>query len=251
MNEASAIGAIFDGSIEGFMCVIFAHYYQKLSFGHICIEADYQPQIDTEYMFISSDSEKAHRVFNAIKKKISERAEYHVYHCFYSHEPTRFDLLYRYLIKGFKLGADVDAHMHDDTVLGVHKLARYVSREAHLLKGFCRFAKTAEGIYYAVITPVNFPLPILAEHFRDRLMDQAWIIHDKTHHMAAVYDGFDYVIAPVPPEAQVNLSEDEPNYQALWKTFFNTIGIKARLNPRLQRNLLPLRYRGNMTEFND
>jgi len=38
-------------------------------------------------------------------------------------------------------------------------------------------------------------------------------------------------------------------YEQLWKTFFETIAIKERTNPKCQRNLMPLWIRAHMNEF--
>lgn len=47
------------------------------------------------------------------------------------------------------------------------------------------------------------------------------------------------------------LSEQQEEYVDLWKTFFDKIVIKERINKKLQTNMLPLRYRKHMTEFID
>ena len=45
------------------------------------------------------------------------------------------------------------------------------------------------------------------------------------------------------------MTEKEQNIDNLWKAFFNSVSIKERENKGLQRNNLPLRFRGNMPEF--
>jgi len=80
-------------------------------------------------------------------------------------------------------------------------------------------------------------------------MNQQWIIHDKHRNMAAVYDGREYIITGVPHNTAVEYEEGEDEIQELWVTFFNTLAIEARKNKKLQRQLLPLYFRGNMTEF--
>ncbi|MCL2351039.1 MAG: TIGR03915 family putative DNA repair protein [Firmicutes bacterium] len=241
--------ALFDGSLEGFLCVIFDRYYNKHHFDRVCPEEEYQQSLGAEYIYISTDFGKAGRVMDGIGAKISPDAKWKVWRCFLAADERKYAALYEYILLGFRVGAEVDGHLRNDSVLLVHKLAAYVGKEAHLLKGFCRFARTASGVYYAPITPVNNPLPILAEHFKDRLGNQAWIIHDKRHGLAAVYDGNDYTIQKVPKRAEVELAEDEM-YQELWRAFHESIGIETRRNYKLQRKMLPLRYRENITEFN-
>ena len=246
---AESLCALFDGSLEGFLCVIFDRFYNKRAFDCVCPENEYQQALGAEYVYIDTDYEKANRVMAGIGKKISPDAQETVWRCFLSGDERKYMALYKYILLGFRVGAEVDSHLQDDAVLLTHKLAAHVGKEAHLLKGFCRFAQTATGVFYAPITPVNYPLQILAEHFKKRLGNQAWIIHDKRHGLAAVYDGNDYVIKDVPKRADVILADDEL-YQELWRVFHNAIGIEARKNSKLQRQMLPLRYRENMTEFN-
>ena len=44
-------------------------------------------------------------------------------------------------------------------------------------------------------------------------------------------------------------SEKEEEYQELFQFFCNRISIRERENRRLQRSMLPLRFRKYMTEF--
>ena len=51
--------------------------------------------------------------------------------------------------------------------------------------------------------------------------------------------------------ARESAAKDTDSMTALWKTFFQTIGIKERKNPVCQRNLIPLWYRKHMSEMQD
>ena len=52
-------------------------------------------------------------------------------------------------------------------------------------------------------------------------------------------------------ELALTYSEDEKQLQKLWKLFVDTIAIKERVNPKLQRQMLPLRFRKYMKEFSE
>lgn len=43
-------------------------------------------------------------------------------------------------------------------------------------------------------------------------------------------------------ELTLTYSEDEKQLQKLWKLFVDTIAIKERVNPKLQRQMLPLQF---------
>ncbi len=239
----------FDGSFEGFINIIYAHYYQKLRPDLIFSEDQVQQSLDTEYVHVETDMDKALRVLNAIRRDLSMDVLDTVYSAYLAEEKNYLDM-YRYMVLAFKVGAGVNSHKQVDYVMETLRTAGYVNKEAHLLKGFCRFAETKSGVFYASITPVNFVLPILAEHFKDRLMNQAWIIHDVKRGVAVVYDGNDYVMRQVPKQVMADIADVNDQYQALWQTFHKSIGIKERENYKLQRSLLPLRFRRNMLEFN-
>jgi probable DNA metabolism protein len=245
---ASQLAAVFDGTFDGFLTVIHAHYYDKLNPAYIWDESSCQQTLDTELMYITADADKAERVYKSFTK-ISADAPGTIIGAFLSSEPDRFINLYQYILLGYKVGAAVDSYEQLDYVLRVHKLSRYTYKEWHLLRGFCRFAETESGVFYCSITPVNNVLSLLADHFCERFMNQQWVIHDTRRGLAAVYDGNKYEIRTVPKDANFNYTESEEGYQALWKLFHETIGVEARRNYKLQRGMLPLRYRGNMTEF--
>ena len=44
------------------------------------------------------------------------------------------------------------------------------------------------------------------------------------------------------------MAEDEQLFQQLWRTYFKTIAIKERINPKLHRQNLPVRFWKYLTE---
>ena len=236
----------FDGSFDGFLCVVHDVYYMKLKPSGI--QCTQELTLAQDIHVTKTDLSKAETVLSAISKKISEKAASRVYYGFLSHDPRRFMPLLEYIRLGFRVGHMVDSHLHEDCVRTVHDLARQSGKEAHLLNGFCRFQETSQGVLYAQVSPRNDVLVLLAEHFRERLMNEAWIIHDKGRRQAAVYDGSSYIITPA-GQANFTLAEGEAEMQELWAGFFKTIAIKERTNKKLQRQLLPMYFRRYMTEF--
>lgn len=245
----AGFSVVFDGSFDGFLCIVYAFYYEKITPLYIQTEENYQRTLDADEYYVSADPARAARVLEGIQEKISGEAVFFLYNAQMAFEEDRFMDMFRYVVLGFKVGARVDEYLQVDYVARVHRLSKYATHEAHMLSGFCRFAETKQGVYYCVVTPKNHILPILAEHFRDRFMNHAWIIHDKKHGMAAVYDGYEYIIEPVPPEVNVIYTDEEEHIQDLWVAFFNTIAIKERKNKKLQRQNAALYFRENMTEF--
>jgi len=246
---------LFDGTFDGFLCVVYAHYYDKITPVLIQRTDHAQLTLHEKLHTITTDIAKATRVLNGIRKKISQEAADRVFYAFLSEaiatDEEKYMTLLAYIKLGFKLGHMVDSHLQDDCVRMVHNFARHVGREAHLLHGFCRFAETESGVFYCQVTPKNDVLALLADHFCQRLATQPWIIHDKVRGLAAVFDGKSYVITDVPRDASVVYAPGEKETQELWVVFFENLAIEARKNPKLQRQLLPLYFRKNMTEFMD
>lgn len=247
MSYGSNIVYYYDGSYDGLMCCIFESFLKKEV--PIAIEP-YDSEQSTLFAVkeIYTDTENAERVKRSISAKISMEAKELVEEAFLTElYEKELHILY-FLRLGYKVGARVTQMLDNDDVDALKKAVLGMSREAHLLLGFLRFSDYG-GVLMAQITPKNSVLPIIAPHFCNRFSGESFMIYDKTHKIALVYkDGrreFISVDQVTPPP----VDPQEEKYRGLWKKFFDTIGIEGRHNPTCQRNLCPLRYRENMTEF--
>lgn len=248
-----------ENSIDG----IFTAVYQAWSsgYGHdnvkieeICGNDNYSNiQLFSEYITVKTDLEKALKVSRSIKQKISEEAYEIVCRVALSDYPQKGDLIYRFLILGFRLGRDVVNHLSNDVVNLVIKINRNVGNEVHHFMGFVRFSQLDNGVLASVIHPKNNILPLIMPHFADRLPQENFVIIDDLRNICALHmPGNPWVIADIPDkDADIlrNLKNDNDSYKDLWKIFFESIAIKERSNYKLQRNNLPLRFRKDMTEF--
>lgn len=264
--------ATFDGSFDGFLCVVYAYYYDKINPILIQPKDEAQLTLECEVYDIKTEPDKTARVLNGISEKISGEASARIYYAFLSCERDRYMTIFNYIRLGFKLGHMIDSHLQEDCVRAVHKMYSHVGREAHLLHGFSRFeeiilpANQACGtsffslntlktqdqdrtIFYCVITPKNNALPLLVHHFCQRFMNQRWIIHDKNRNQAAIYNGETAILTNVPKDFAITHAPHEKQTQDMWAAFFKALTIKERINPKVQRQLLPLYFRKNMTEF--
>ena len=143
--------------------------------------------------------------------------------------------------------------MSDCNVAKVFELSRRVSNEAHMYKEFIRFRELSNGVLFSEISPRNRVLTCVGEHFSERFPLENWMIYDKTHREFLVHRAKrQWAIvagAELAREAAENISQDEVEYEKLWKGFFQSVSIKERENPKCQRSNLPLRWRREMTEF--
>ena len=249
MSHGSDVIFVYDGSFEGLMCCIFRCYNEKTMPSDI-LPDNAEQLVFGNYIEIITEPEKAARVENGIREKIGKDIFTFLRKSFLSCEPDKDMLILRFVILGFRYGRNVKNMLTDDTVNRLMKAERFAAEEAHLFMGFVRFSQHS-GVLVSVIEPKNSVIPLIAEHFCDRFRSERFIIFDRNHHLALFHE---------PGRAEIieidNIELDSPDdseilYSGLWKTFFETIGIKERYNPTCQRNLLPLRYRGVMTEFSD
>lgn len=247
-----------DNSIDG----IFTAVYQTWSsgYGHDnvkieeeCEKNDYTNiELFSKYVKVETDLEKALKVSRSIKQKISDEVYEIVCRVALSDYKTKGDLIYRFLILGFRIGGDVVNHLSNDVVNSVMKISRNVGREVHNFLGFLRFSQLDNGVLVSVIQPKNNIISLLAPHFSDRLPNERFIIFDKTRNTCVLHvPGKPWVMAEIPDENSgiIGYLDNNDQYKDLWKIFFENIAIKERTNLKLQRNNLPLRFRKDMTEF--
>lgn len=238
---------LYDGSLSGFYCCVLESVYSHALPRAVAPEGE-----DQLCMFhrksILTDQAKAARVRASIPRKISARALELVEAVFLSCLEEKEMALLRFLLLGYQTGGRVTNMLSHPDVCPVLAAERHMMGERHLLTGFIRFADYGEGLA-ATITPKNFVLPFLAGHFIARFPKEDFLIFDKTHKAALIYQGGKAEIIPVDEMTLPEVPPEEARYQAMWKTFYNTIAIEARYNPKCRMTHMPKRYWGNMTEF--
>lgn len=244
-----------DDKFESMMTCIYDAWASRRGHSNICLELEpiSQPELFKEYIHVDSDREKAERVVRSIQNKISMRAYGQIYRAAMSIEADRLDAIYRFMILGFARGREVTEMLGNPWVMRILELGRKTANEAHYFREFTRFVSVDRKVYVSHIEPKCNVLTMTAEHFADRMPSEHWIIIDDNRETAAVHPAnqpfYMTMLSKVEHDRFRQLEKERDEYSELWQTFFQTIGIKARENPRCQRNMLPLWYRKHMTEF--
>lgn len=271
-----AVDYLYDGSYEGLLTCIYHHYYREAAAG-IYSEEGYQPSLVNKYSVVGADPKYSSRVSWGIREKISAFSLRLVYYTYLSSCKGKENLILNYLLLGFRLGAKIDYNHTHPQVQPLHKAARLVRDEAERLLGFLRFSDQGQFLY-AALSPDHAILPLLADHFADRLAQERWIIHDLKRKMAVIYDGRisqekdgareetgdcagpaklkgkrsyrerRWYLTELDHQPEAFAAEEEW-YRELWKLYFDKISIASRRNPRLQAQFVPQRYRKHLTEF--
>jgi probable DNA metabolism protein len=126
----------------------------------------------------------------------------------------------------------------------VFKAVNYIKKvgtEIHQMHGFLRFMETESGALYAPFSPDNDICDLLVPHFRARLPQFPFVLHDVVRKKAAVYDGKNVFVAPL-EQADVLISADEQAWQELWKQYYHSVTIPSRERLRQMRGYMPTRY---------
>lgn len=238
---------VFDGSFEGLLTAIYEGYYSKHKPDRIISTDFYVENLVDEGIFIETDGNKADKVYDAIKTKISSRALRMVYHVYLSELMDAPTIIYNFLRRGFKLGSKVDLDLMDDWILKMQKINQQVSFEKHRMLGLIRFQLVDNNLYYAPVEPDNNIVPLMANHFAQRMADQRWMIHDVKRSIGVIYDLKQWIVTPVDID-EPPIGKEEALYQELWRNYYKSIAIKERKNPKLQKRCMPVRYWSFLTE---
>ena len=240
---------LYDGTFNGLLTIVFDCYLHKILPADIVDQNTFQVDLLSNYQVIQTNEKKAKRIFDGIQKSISFETLYHNYHAFLSVAPQKEMAILKYLCLGFSLGPKVDSMLSVDFILKVQKLRKRVLYENQKLKGLTRFVKIDQNLYYASLHPTNHLIELLGNHFIRRLPTQNFILHDKNRNLAFLYNTKEYTIEFASYVSLPTLSEEEQYYQSLWKTFWKTIAIKERTNPRLQMQFMPKKYWKDLIEM--
>lgn len=241
---------IYDGTWDSFLTAVHHYYYDRQNVTNIESALSYYPNLIDEYREISTDTDKAKAVENAIRVKISNESLDNIIHCFFSEIVGREMWILNYIKLGFKIGSKIDSMLGTQTVLDVLIPARKVKSESHLMLGILRFELLENNIYYAPIQPDHNIITFISPHFKQRFADQNWVIHDTKRKLAALYNTKNMIISYMDLIDIPDRHADELKFQSLWKNYFKHIAIKSRINPKLQKKFIPKRYWKQLTEKN-
>ena len=239
---------LYDGTFEGLLTCIYHHYYTEKASG-IFRKEEYQSTMLGGYQEVETEEEKTITVYEAIEKKISSEDLKRVYKVFMSSVANKETKILNYVRLGFVKGSCVSMLHGDPIVYEVQQAERKVNGEVHRLKGLIRFSELGNKVLYSPIEPDHDLIEFLADHFCDRFENEPFIIHDVKRSKALIaYQGSWYISRFTKDELSP-LSEEEKEYRRLWKSYFENMAIRERINPRCQKNLMPVRYWKHLTEF--
>jgi probable DNA metabolism protein len=247
----------YDRTFEGLLTAIFDAYSRKTFPDKLLPTGATTPLFTDEEHTVITQDEHAGRVWTALRQKMPSDLCNMLMHVWLSEAPESDELLFRYIRKIIDAPRIYVLNFSDPDVLQIRKLARKVAHEALYLKQFVRFQKAADGLFFAPVRPQHNALPLAVDHFTDRFADQQWVIYDLRRGYGYHYDLHQTREITLSDEGEHMLgnrldsalmAKDEQLFQQLWKGYFDALTIRERLNPRLQRQHMPVRFWRDLTE---
>lgn len=245
-----------EDSLDGIFTAIYNAW--DSGYGHKNIQIQFIDQMANYELFsiyipVITDYEKSEKVARTIKNKVSVAAYESICRAAMTNRQEKADVIYRFVILGLHYGSTIITNYSNPSVQSIFEMNRAVGNEVHHYLGFLRFSELKNNVLYGKINPKNNVITLLAPHFVDRLPVENWIIHDEVRQLAVVHqigEGWVQVdTSEIDFSALGKINSEEEDLEQLWKAFVKSISILERTNPKLQRQNLPIRFRGNMTEF--
>lgn len=240
---------LYDSTFEGFLSLIYEVYYKKLKPTNIYKTLPNEIIFD-EVKTIETNEENYKKVLEAIKTKFTKNILEKILNIFMCDSKDFEMALLEYIIIGFKDAKQLN-NINNSCVFYLNSLEKELFKNVHKMYAFIRFEELEDGSLYGKIESKFNLVYFLGKHFLKRFNNQNFIIHDINRKLAFVKIEDNYSIQEVAYFDEPIYSSNEQKFQKLWKSFFSGVTIKERINPKLQRQMVPLIYRTYMSEFKD
>lgn len=255
---------VCEDSLTGIFSGIYEVWKRKMTAEEAGLEVgdSFERRLFCEYIFCKAEKRKALAVIRMIQKNLGADVYEKISYALLSADRRKADMVFRAMLEAKKLSRKdrLMEHLGNEAVRAVFGMYRQVANEAHHYKGFVRFQELKNKTLFAKIEPKHAVLPCIAEHFADRFPQENWIIYDKTHEVFLIHEkGKRYYFlqqymcmkgdSGSAQKIAGGFSEEEMDYETLWKGFVQSISVAERENRALQNQNLPLRFRTNLVEF--
>lgn len=224
-----------------------------------------------EYHTVVPDSEKAEKVRRSIYRKLGIGIYSDITVCIYGTFSDKANAIYHTLVDclapggslyGKKLpsgfhpggtGSNYLENLCNPYVKRISEMKKNIWLEQERLLQFVRFRELNNGILFAKAEPGHNVLPLIADHFANRLPLERWLIYDSVRQCALAHEPHKGCLfmkdIQIKEEFLEGYTEIKGEYEELWWNFCKSIAIRPRANPKLQQHFVPLKLRKNIIEF--
>ena len=244
-------------STDGIFSGVYDAWASKL--GHRNIRLQLTENINFElfadYTLVPVDGEKAEKVARTLRNRLGEEDYYHIYQATLACDTGKADSIYRTIVAGLCTvpGGSVMQNLLHPDICKIFELSRTIGNEAHRYLGFLRFRELEHKVLFSEIHPEGNILPLIGNHFADRYPGEHFLIYDSGRQLFLVHEAYkQWALVEgetLNTEKMQGVSEQEMQFQKLWQRFTRSIAIKERCNKKLQQQMLPLKFRAYMTEY--
>ncbi|GKX58054.1 TIGR03915 family putative DNA repair protein [Leminorella grimontii] len=251
----------YDKTFDGLLSTVFDAYRLKIFPELLLTEGDVEPLFMTRQHTSVTDPAKADRVWTALGKRLSSRALNHIMYVWQSERQGVDMLIFNYIRRVIDSPTPIETDFTNSVISEMLKIAKRVGNDRMHLIQFVRFQQTKEGVFFALVSPDYNVLPMSISHFTDRFTDRPWAIYDIKRRYGFYYDLSVLKEVVIPDDGNVITSggkinpdllhENERIFQNLWVTYFQSISIKERANPKQQARCMPRRFWHLLPEMYD
>ena len=243
---------LHDGSFEGLLHAVALAVKSQKEVQGIYAEKGFSPQIFDTLLRVQTDNKQALRLFEYLKKLKGTAAHFAV-NGFLSDDREVGIHLYRMVWECLVRGSKATELYTHDSIKYLEILSQKVTFEARRFTGLIRFRILEDGLQYAPFEPECMVIGHCALHFKHRLKNRRWILHDIRRNHALYWDcdllqsidideDFTNYVRQYGEIPESRMSKNERHYQELWKSFHTAIANMDRKNLDLQRQFMPRRY---------
>lgn len=241
-------------SIEGIFTGVYDAWDSRAGHGNVrlALAGYHDMELFVKYVQVEEDREKAEKVLRTLRRRLHIEDFHAIYHAALSADEEKADSIYRVIVLAFHTDRRVTDNLENASVSRVFEMARRTANEARRYLEFLRFRELRGGALFAEIEPEAQVLPLIGDHFADRFPLENFLIYDRRRgtllfHPAEkpwiLMEGAGSLLRDA-----IVYSDGEEEISKGWQDFFDKISITERENRNLQRQFLPLKYRGLMTE---
>ncbi len=234
---------VIDNNINGLLSALFVSFTEKIIPECVVDKNIYQGRLDCLAIDILTNTSHAERVKTALFKYGGDDVISHLKVCLLSCDKNALTIAFNYAYLMLKRREDICNMLSEKAVSDFSFLLQKVLHERHIVLGFLRFEQSAKGVMYAKYVPDNDITELIAPHFLKRLGKTPFIIHDGKRNKIAISNGRNLEFRKTDLPADFLPSENEKEFNLLWKKYFQSVNIKERKNLAQQDRYFPRRYR--------
>lgn len=244
-----------EDTLESVFTAIYQAYEEKRNHDDTLLSLTDDALLFAEDIPVTADEEKTRKVMRTLVRRFGQEDSSRLIKALAAEDEGKAQAVYRTVVQGLR-GKCRPGHLFDnladDDVHRAFALARGVSTEVGHQVEFLRFQELEGGVLFSRIGPKNDVVAFLMSHFADRLSIENFVIYDEKRNLFGIHPArrpWYLLRGEEADRPEIRYSDREEEYQVLFRQFCHTITVEGRENRKLQRGMLPLRFREYMVEF--